>query len=131
MRIFLDRGMSEAPLTFVYGTLQAGEHNHHQLGASRFIRAARTCARFELVDLGPYPALIEGGATAVTGELYEVSAESFAALDAFEGVPELFRRVMIELEDGTRAYAYLFAGGALESAPRIKGGCWRTRGASK
>src|SRR5262245_33331948 len=94
---------------FVYGTLLAGEPNHAVLGGARLLQSAKTAPRFRLLDLGPYPALLEGGQTAVHGEVYEVDRVTLNEIDEFEGHPDLFRRTLIELDDGTRAHAYLLS----------------------
>ena len=50
-------------LLFVYGTLRRGEPNHRELGEARFLGRARTAPVYELVDLGSFPGLLEGGST--------------------------------------------------------------------
>lgn len=110
---------------FVYGTLLRHEPNHRLLLGARFVRAARTLPRFELVDLGDYPALVEGGGTAVHGEVYEVDDGCLAGLDALEEVPLLYERREIELSSGDRAQAYLMPRAAARGRPRIASGSWR------
>jgi gamma-glutamylcyclotransferase (GGCT)/AIG2-like uncharacterized protein YtfP len=90
----------------------------------RFVRESRTEAAFTLLDLGPFPALREGGTTAVVGEVYEVTAEQLAVLDRFEGVPRLYERIMIRLEDGEMANAYVQRG-ATRPHDFIPSGDWR------
>jgi gamma-glutamylaminecyclotransferase len=114
-----------AVLLFVYGTLLRGEANHPQLSDAAFVRSARTEARYELVDLGGYPALLEDGHTAVSGEVYDVNASLLAQLDMFEDVPELYERKPIELMDG-RIEAYVLPRRRAMGAPRIKDGNWRS-----
>jgi gamma-glutamylcyclotransferase (GGCT)/AIG2-like uncharacterized protein YtfP len=92
---------------FVYGTLLSGGPNHHLLADSRGGGPVRTDAQFELVDLGPYPALLRGGRTAVEGELYFVTDEVKRVLDELEGHPDLYQRSRITLEDGRQVEAYL------------------------
>ena len=86
------------------------------MAGATFVREVRTEARFTLADLGPFPALREGGGTAVRGELYEVTAEQLAALDCFEGVPHLYERVTVRLEDGAHAQAYVQRGTSIAPA---------------
>ena len=43
----------------------------------------------------------------IAGELYSLEPHTLTAIDAFEEVPELFRREAIALEDGRLAEAYL------------------------
>lgn len=95
------------------------------IGGSHFMRNARTAPLFDLADLGEYPAMLEGGHTSIEGELYEISTQLFPALDEFEGVPDLFRRAIIELEDGSHAFAYLYSAGDLQNTPRIESGSWK------
>lgn len=78
----------------MYGTLKRGLRNHHLMAGQRFVAEAVTERRYRVIDLGPYPGMVadSAGGLAVRGELWAVDAECLAALDAFEGVPELFVR---------------------------------------
>ena len=97
-------------LLFVYGTLKRGERNHRLLADQRFVRSAATAPGFRLYDLGPYPAMVpDADAGPVQGELFSVSECTTAELDDVEGVPDLFDRRRVELDDGTSAWAYLYA----------------------
>jgi len=107
---------------FVYGTLMRGGTNHHVLAdlGARFVAAARTAAPRTVVDLGPYPALLpsdaarDAGATPIPGELFEIADDEIAALDDFEGVPDLYRRerILIAMETCTmEAWVYVFSRG--------------------
>src|SRR5882757_8497188 len=111
---------------FVYGTLMAGEENYGELWGSPFVREAVTEPRYELLDLGAYPGLREGGTIRVAGELYDVDGATLARLDRFEGHPTLFRRAKVRLSDGELAIAYLFVGAGAdpprEPASRIVSG---------
>lgn len=109
---------------FVYGTLLRGEPNHPQLTDAAFVRSTRTEARYELVDLGGYPALLEDGATAISGEIYEVDLELLEKLDAFEEVPELYERKRVCLIDGD-VEAYVMSRDRAIGAPTIEDGVWR------
>jgi gamma-glutamylaminecyclotransferase len=109
----------------VYGTLMRGERNHPQMKGARFVRKARTAARFTLVDRGAFPALLQEGATSVCGELYEVTAEHLARLDWFEGVPRLYERRTIRLADGARAQAYVQPMAPVRTRDVIVSGDWR------
>lgn len=113
-------------LIFVYGTLRRGEPNHRELGEARFVGRARTAPVYELVDLGSFPALLEGGSTAVQGELYEVDESWVGRLDAFEEAPELYDRKPVWLE-GEAALAYVMRRDVAGPAPRIPSGDWRRR----
>lgn len=114
-------------LLFVYGTLMRGEANHELLAGASFRGPGSTSPRFELVDLGAYPALVEGGAAAVAGELYEVGSAVLAALDDLEDHPHLYRRRRVPLAGGGWAEAYLMTREATAGLPRIAAGDWRRR----
>jgi gamma-glutamylcyclotransferase (GGCT)/AIG2-like uncharacterized protein YtfP len=105
-------------LLFVYGTLKRGQRNHRLLADQRFVRATATAPGFRLYDLGPYPGLVadaDGGP--VQGELFSVSECCMAELDDFEGVPDLFDRVRVELADGSTAWAYQYMRAVPHDAP--------------
>jgi len=111
---------------FVYGSLLSGEGHHSRLAASRAIGARRTLPCYTLVDLGPYPALLEHGTTSVDGELYEVDDATLARIDAFEGHPALYERVAVRLVGGEAAQAYVLRDTRLaQGRPVVAGGDWR------
>lgn len=93
---------------FVYGTLKSGKHRNRCLQGSQFLGEIKTEPKYMLyqppgVD---YPCMAEcNEGVAVEGELWEVI--NLTRLDAVEGVPHLFQRQTIKLEDGTEAEAYL------------------------
>ena len=120
-----------AALIFVYGTLRRGERNHAQMGRARFLRSATTAPRYQLVNLGSYPALLEGGDTAVHGEIYEVDDHYLPQLDAFEDVPSLYERKRVEMAvPGLDALGYVMRPETAGDASRIASGDWCARGAS-
>lgn len=110
---------------FVYGSLLSSEANHGVLRGARALGATTTVAAFTLFDLGPYPALVAGGDTAVEGELYVVDAALLARLDRFEDHPNLYRRGPIALACGTEASAYFFVDEAQARACPVVGPSWR------
>ena len=114
-------------LLFVYGTLMRGEAAHARLGQdARFVAAARTEPTFMLVDMGEYPALVEGGRASVAGELYEVDDAILSALDDYEEVPQMYERRSIEV-GGQTALAYLLRPELANGLPVIASGDWRAR----
>ena len=112
---------------FVYGTLLSSEPSHGFLDGARALGDAKTTPEYHLFDLGPYPALVAGGSTAVVGELYDVSARVLAAIDVHEEVPILFKRMRIALEDGTQAETYMLDADQTRGRRRIRSGDWRGR----
>src|SRR5688572_19180393 len=80
---------------FVYGSLKRGFRHHDLLLGARFHGETVTAAGYQLVLLGEYPALADGGDGTVTGELYSVENELLARLDAFEGAEYERREVRL------------------------------------
>ncbi len=120
------RGQRHTPTrVFVYGTLLAGEPNHHLLANAKLVGKARTEPAFELRDLGAFPGLVRGGEHDVVGEVYAVDAETLAALDWFEGHPRFYRRRRIALSDGVYIETYLLTPAEVAGRPIIISGNWR------
>jgi gamma-glutamylcyclotransferase (GGCT)/AIG2-like uncharacterized protein YtfP len=111
----------------VYGLLLRGEEKHDLLASAQFVAEARTTATFALVDLGPYPALVKGGAVSVVGEVYALDAPALARIDVHEGHPVLFKRALVPLEGGEEAFAYLLDTDQVRGRRRIRSGSWRGR----
>jgi gamma-glutamylcyclotransferase (GGCT)/AIG2-like uncharacterized protein YtfP len=117
----------ERPMTkvFVYGTLRQGECNHRRyLGSAKCLGAARTEPAYSLVDLNHFPAMIDGGTSAVVGEVYEVTDEELAMLDRLEGHPNFYYRTTCRLETGQIVSTYMMLGAKVEGYPRIDSGDW-------
>lgn len=112
---------------FVYGSLLRGEQNHAEIVIARFLGEARTAPRCTLVSLGPYPALLLEGDTAVLGELYDVPDALVPFLDEFEGHPDLYVRETIELSDGRLVQAYVMPADRAAGGTCIPSGSWRAR----
>lgn len=53
--------------------------------------------------------MIDGGETAVVGEVYNVDVVTLAAPDRLEGHPRFYRRRSIRLDDGDEVLAYLLS----------------------
>ena len=114
---------------FVYGTLLSGQENHRLLLRSCLVSAAaQTMPEFELVDLGAFPALVDGGRTAVAGEVYDVDDATLERLDSLESHPTFYERRKIRLADGTSALAYFGKESWTSGRPRLDCGDWRLKG---
>ena len=112
---------------FVYGTLRRNENANDLLGMdATFLKATETLPSYTLYQIDWYPGIVEGGDTAIVGEIWSISEREWSRLDEYEGVPEDYKREMIELADGSNAYAYIFIGD-LVGAIQIKSGDWMTR----
>lgn len=95
------------------------------MGGAVFEGSATTRRGYALYDLGAYPALVPAGEGTVRGEVYSVSPEHLERLDRYEGCPDLYRREVIELSDGSRAEAYVMSAEGVRGFPRIDGGEFR------
>jgi hypothetical protein len=79
---------------------------------ARFVGEGKTRGR--LIDLGPYPGLLEatGAGKWVRGEVFELPESGFlvAELDRYEGCPWLYERVLAQviLEDEQVVSAWLY-----------------------
>lgn len=111
-------GSDEVLPLFVYGTLLSGGSAEGMLEAF-VVKRAPASASGRFVDTGaPYPGAVFGGVIErIDGELLLVEPSRFAMLienlDAYEGVPSLFRRIRITVStsDGdVEAYAYEWGG---------------------
>jgi gamma-glutamylcyclotransferase (GGCT)/AIG2-like uncharacterized protein YtfP len=116
--------MCHPSTVFIYGTLRRGGANHAEIADLPFLGTVRTAPRYRLVDCGRWPALVEGGDVAVVGELYEATAAQLHRLDLFEGVPHLYLRVDVELEDGTLAVSYGMPPNRVAGKADVPGGDW-------
>jgi gamma-glutamylcyclotransferase (GGCT)/AIG2-like uncharacterized protein YtfP len=102
----------EMPTLFVYGTLKSDQRRNFYLTreGARLLGVARTAPRYRLLRplLCDYPCLVEETkkGVCVEGELWEVSAACLDVCDSVEGVPHLFVRRLVDLENGEQAEAY-------------------------
>jgi gamma-glutamylcyclotransferase (GGCT)/AIG2-like uncharacterized protein YtfP len=119
--------MDDKVRLFVYGACLSGERDHGLLGASALIATLRTAPAYKLVDLGSYAALLEHGAIAVSGELYLVDRNVRFGLDVARECPVLFQRLVVGLEDGSDAEAYLMREEQVRGKRRLAHGNWRQR----
>ena len=110
-------------LAFVYGTLLAGEVNHHLLAGSELLGPHRTEPCFTMFQLGAYPGVARGGNTAIAGEVYRIDAGDLERLDRLEDYPRLYDRTLIPSPYG-RAWIYLYRG-RIRGRAVIRSGDWR------
>lgn len=83
---------------FVYGTLKKGHGNHHYLEKSKFLGPCTIKGIYEFVDLGYFPAVVRrerGPVRNIVGEVYEVDSDTMVSLDALEGHPGFYERIMV------------------------------------
>jgi gamma-glutamylcyclotransferase (GGCT)/AIG2-like uncharacterized protein YtfP len=104
-----------------------GEHNHSLLEHAVFLGPGTTAPRFTLVSMGPYPAALAGGSTAIAGEVYLVDDATLALLDQLEGCPHLYQREQTTIDDTCRAEIYMMPRTRAQHATMIQTGDWRQR----
>jgi AGZA family xanthine/uracil permease-like MFS transporter len=113
---------------FVNGTLMRGEELHGNLERARFVREARTAARYRLYSIGDvHPGMLpaDGDGFSLAGELYRLDLEHLEQLIADE--PPGLGVGVVELEDGERTLGVFWVAPELpDSASDIsRFGGWR------
>jgi len=94
------------PLALVYGTLKPGERNHRLIADAVHHGPACSAPAFRLLH-AEIPAVDRGGRARIEGELIGVTGEQLARMDRLEGHPDWYRREIVTLADGSRAWMYL------------------------
>ncbi|XP_072884867.1 gamma-glutamylaminecyclotransferase-like isoform X2 [Hemitrygon akajei] len=91
---------------FVYGTLKAGQPNHHYMvseaqGKGQYCGRGVTLERYPLVVAGKYniPFLLDepGSGKLISGEVYAVDSQLLQFLDEFESCPEMYQRKQVAI----------------------------------
>ncbi|EAS43596.1 gamma-glutamylcyclotransferase [Photobacterium profundum] len=108
----------------VYGTLRAGQSNHHWLKTADFLGACKLDSGYALYDLGLYPALLENHDCTLPlyGEVYKVDNLTLQALDRLEGYPTLYERHLVSTVWG-EAWVYTYQL-SIQGRPQIMTGDW-------
>lgn len=97
-------------LVFVYGSLRRGTAGAMSVRFPEATYAAEGKVRGRLYDLGAYPGLLlDGSASMVSGEVYEVDDDTLRRLDEFELTSDYSRkRVEVELgSERTQCWIYV------------------------
>lgn len=100
-------------VVFVYGSLKRGFGNHRFLEGTEFLGAASTSNYvYRMHSLGPFPAVVENGDYAVSGELYKVDGVTMERLDMLEGNGSLYTRKLVSVRttenEVVDAWIYLY-----------------------
>ena len=110
---------------FVYGSLRKGMTQHAKLSDAPFLGHAVTHPEFTLFDSGAWPAAVRGGATAIVGELYQVTNEKISEIDHYERHPDFFSRQKIVLASQLEAWMWIYISDLSLEWIAIQDGCWR------
>jgi gamma-glutamylcyclotransferase (GGCT)/AIG2-like uncharacterized protein YtfP len=105
----------------------SGQRDHSILEAEEMLSRVRTEPRYTLVDIDIYAVLIEGGTTAVQGELYLIDPMKLARVDILRQVPHLFQRHGVTLENEAPAEAHFMTMEQVRGKRRLGHGDWRAR----
>ena len=106
----------------MYGSLLPGLHNNWLLRHAKLLGHHQTRPVYDMFSLGYYPAVCCGGATAISGALYQVSRNTLADLDRLEGHPHWYQRELVDLSpkgapEPLWAWMYLLS----RNQPEIRG----------
>ena len=104
---------------FVNGTLMRGQPLHRNLDGAIFLGEARTASRYRLYSIeDSHPGMFrtDQAGVSVHGELYEVTDEVWARVEANE--PSNLYRGPVELDDGTMVDGILYPRGLAEGRHR-------------
>ena len=114
---------------FVYGTLLTGFGNWERfLKDKAYYRGlGETLPVYTMLNLGSFPGVIEGGSTAIKGEIFEVDAQTLARLDRLEGHPNFYRRTPITLADGRPVEIYISNRSDTQHYTVVTSGSWRDK----
>lgn len=113
---------------FVYGSLMHGLHNHDRLGAGATFECYARTHGLRMLDFGAFPAVVDGNPRdEVFGEVYRVPAQNVPRIDHLEGHPHFYKRRTIDLDDGSKAVAYVMTHGHAFSrgSATVASGDWR------
>lgn len=103
---------------FVYGTLRKGGISHYLLEGAPLLAEGVCLEGYALYNAGWYPLAVVDSASRILGDVVQVPASLWSALDAYEG--EGYERVYLE-EVGVWLYRFL---GQPDEKTRIPGGDW-------
>ncbi|MDA0525619.1 gamma-glutamylcyclotransferase family protein [Methanococcoides alaskense] len=109
---------------FAYGTLKKGHMNHHLLAGSSFVSENCTEDKFQMLDMGDFPAVVKDDpVSSIVGELFSVDDSTLSAIDGFEG--KWFCREEVLLQDSCVVWMYFLSNNvSYEGCSSIVPGIW-------
>ena len=112
---------------FVYGTLMRGEPAHSYLEGAVFM-GEYLLRGHEMYDLGRYPAIVPAEGGVVYGEVYRITPDMLADMDAYEDEGSLYYRKTVAVENaGGRLEAFVYVYAKEPNGKRIESGRWNKR----
>lgn len=103
---------------FVYGTLKRKDRG---IEGGKFIGEHRL-EGFDLYQISYFPGIVKGDRF-VDGEIFEVNRDRLPGLDAYEGVPYLYKRESFNHPEHGVVYYYLYNGN-INDKKLIESGMW-------
>ncbi|HTD35043.1 MAG TPA: gamma-glutamylcyclotransferase [Candidatus Elarobacter sp.] len=94
---------------FICGSALRGQPDHGNLAGARFVREAKTAARYRLYSVeDKHPGIYEvgEGGVSIAGEVYDLTGEQYRTLMA--GEPPNLYEAPIVLEDGSTVHAMIY-----------------------
>ena len=86
-----------------------GSH-HPLLRHAKYLGVHKTAPCYTMFGMGPFPAITDGGSTAIIGEVFAVDGRTLSRLDEFEDCPaEYFRRRIVTPFGKAWVYVYRYA----------------------
>ncbi len=110
------------PNVFVYGTLRSHGCHNDKLKFCDLLGNFETLPLYSMHRVSYYPAVTEGGKTAIKGEVFRLNEGSLSALDDLEDYPYLYSRKMLKTPFGD-AWIYLYKE-SVEGHDLIESGDW-------
>lgn len=108
-----DKRHAELDRVFVYGTLKSSGSVRGMMSlvndetdAEIIGKTKTTYPDYNMMDLGAFPGVVDGGTKHIQGEVYKVNAEMMAMLDGIEGVANDFYKVKKVDTDLGKAWMY-------------------------
>ena len=97
-------------LVFVYGSLRRGQSHHPLLRHAKYLGEHKTEPYYTMFSLGAFPAVVVGGHSVITGEVFAIDQAMLSRLDEFEDCPaEYFRRRIVTPFGKAWVYVYRYA----------------------
>ena len=116
---------------FVYGTLKSGGEirglNQFGEGASIVGKAKTKYPDYEMSDLGAFPGVFLNGKFHIQGEVWEVSDKVLEQLDAIEGYPDFYIKLVVHTTQG-KAWMYFLPDKGYEQYKGVRGNDVREEG---